>query len=123
VLTLVKELSFSKFYLNFCFYYLFRSIIMTVTPLHDRVLVRPSQPESVTAGGIIIPDTAQEKSMRGEVVATGPGKTTEDGKLISLQVKVGDNVLYGKYAGSEISVNGEDLLLMRESDILATISL
>ncbi|MBI3258179.1 MAG: co-chaperone GroES [Ignavibacteriae bacterium] len=96
---------------------------MTVTPLHDRVLVRPSQPESVTAGGIIIPDTAQEKSMRGEVVAAGPGKTTEDGKVINLQVKVGDNVLYGKYAGSEISVNGEDLLLMRESDILATVSM
>ncbi len=96
---------------------------MTVTPLHDRVLVRPSQPESVTAGGIIIPDTAQEKSMRGEVVAAGPGKITEDGKVLPLQVKVGDHVLYGKYAGSELSVNGEDLLLMREGDIMATVAL
>ncbi|MFN8360000.1 MAG: co-chaperone GroES [Candidatus Kapaibacterium sp.] len=96
---------------------------MTVTPLHDRVLVRPSQPESVTAGGIIIPDTAQEKSMRGEVVAAGPGKITEDGKVLPLQVKVGDHVLYGKYAGSELSVNGEDLLLMREGDIMATVTL
>ena len=96
---------------------------MTVTPLHDRVLVRPSQPESVTAGGIIIPDTAQEKSMRGEVVAAGPGKITEDGKVLPLQVKVGDHVLYGKYAGSELSVNGEELLLMREGDIMATVTL
>ncbi len=96
---------------------------MTVTPLHDRVLVRPSQPESVTAGGIIIPDTAQEKSMRGEVVAAGPGKITEDGRVLPLQVKVGDHVLYGKYAGSELSVNGEDLLLMREGDIMATVTL
>ncbi|MGB9912755.1 MAG: co-chaperone GroES, partial [Candidatus Kapaibacteriota bacterium] len=72
---------------------------MNLSPLHDRVIIKPSQPEEVTKGGIIIPDTAKEKPMQGEVVAVGPGKTTEDGKLIPLTVKVGDKVLYGKYSG------------------------
>ena len=95
---------------------------MNLTPLHDRVLVRPSKPEEVTSGGIIIPDTAKEKPMQGEIIAAGPGKTTEDGKLVILQVKVGDSVLYGKYAGTEVSVSGEDLLIMREPDIFAVLS-
>jgi chaperonin GroES len=95
---------------------------MNLTPLHDRVLVRPSKPEEVTSGGIIIPDTAKEKPMQGEIIAAGPGKTTEDGKLVTLQVKVGDSVLYGKYSGTEVSVSGEDLLIMRESDIFAVLS-
>lgn len=95
---------------------------MNLTPLHDRVLVRPSKPEEVTSGGIIIPDTAKEKPMQGEIIAAGPGKTSEDGKLMTLQVKVGDTVLYGKYSGTEVSVNGEDLLIMRESDIFAVLS-
>ncbi|GDX65803.1 10 kDa chaperonin [Chlorobiota bacterium] len=95
---------------------------MNLTPLHDRVLVRPSKPEEVTSGGIIIPDTAKEKPMQGEIIAAGPGKTTEDGKLVILQVKVGDSVLYGKYSGTEVSVSGEDLLIMRESDIFAVLS-
>ena len=95
---------------------------MNLTPLHDRVLVRPSKPEEVTSGGIIIPDTAKEKPMQGEIIAAGPGKTNEDGKLSPLQVKVGDAVLYGKYSGTEVSVNGEELLIMRESDIFAVLS-
>lgn len=95
---------------------------MNLTPLHDRVLVRPSKPEEVTSGGIIIPDTAKEKPMQGEIIAAGPGKTSEDGKLVTLQVKVGNTVLYGKYSGTEVSVNGEDLLIMRESDIFAVLS-
>ena len=95
---------------------------MNLTPLHDRVLVRPSKPEEVTSGGIIIPDTAKEKPMQGEIIAAGPGKTSEDGKLVTLQVKVGDTVLYGKYSGTEVCVNGEDLLIMRESDIFAVLS-
>jgi chaperonin GroES len=95
---------------------------MNLTPLHDRVLVRPSRPEEVTSGGIIIPDTAKEKPMQGEIIAAGPGKTSEEGKLVTLQVKVGDSVLYGKYSGTEVSVNGEDLLIMRESDIFAVLS-
>jgi chaperonin GroES len=95
---------------------------MNLTPLHDRVLVRPSKPEEVTSGGIIIPDTAKEKPMQGEIIAAGPGKTSEEGKLVTLQVKVGGSVLYGKYSGTEVSVNGEDLLIMRESDIFAVLS-
>lgn len=94
---------------------------MNVTPLHDRVLVRPAQPEEVTSGGIIIPDTAKEKPMQGEVVAVGAGKHNDEGKLIAMQVQPGDKVLYGKYSGTEINVSGEDLLIMRESDIFAII--
>ncbi|GIV53589.1 MAG: 10 kDa chaperonin [Candidatus Kapaibacterium sp.] len=95
---------------------------MNLTPLYDRVIVRPSEPEEVTRGGIIIPDTAKEKPMQGEVVAIGNGKVTEDGKVLPLSVKVGDKVLYGKYAGTEIKIDGEDYLIMRESDIFAIIN-
>jgi chaperonin GroES len=94
---------------------------MNLAPLHDRVIIKPSQPEEVTKGGIIIPDTAKEKPMQGEVVAVGPGKLTEDGKIIPLTVKVGDKVLYGKYSGTEVEINGEQFLIMRESDIFAII--
>ena len=94
---------------------------MSLTPLHDRVLVKPAEAEEVTKGGIIIPDTAKEKPMQGEIVAVGNGKQTEDGKVTPLQVKVGDKVLYGKYAGTELNVEGKDYLIMRESDILAII--
>ena len=94
---------------------------MNLTPLHDRVLVKAAEAEEVTKGGIIIPDTAKEKPMQGEIVAVGNGKQTEDGKVTPLQVKVGDKVLYGKYAGTEINVEGKDYLIMRESDILAII--
>jgi len=95
---------------------------MNLTPLYDRVIVRPSEPEEVTKGGIIIPDTAKEKPMQGEIVAVGNGKLTEDGKVLPLRVKVGDKVLYGKYAGTEIKIDGEDYLIMRESDIFAIIN-
>ncbi|HYF04369.1 MAG TPA: co-chaperone GroES [Patescibacteria group bacterium] len=94
---------------------------MALTPLHDRVIVRASQPEEVTKGGIIIPDTAKEKPMQGEVVAVGTGKVAESGNVTPLQVKTGDVVLYGKYAGTEINVEGEELLIMRESDIFAIV--
>ena len=87
-----------------------------ITPLHDRVIVKPNAAEETTKGGIIIPDTAKEKPMRGTVVAAGPGKKDEP-----VTVKTGDTVLYGKYAGTEVSLEGEDLLIMRESDILAIV--
>lgn len=89
---------------------------LNVTPLHDRVIVKPAKAEEKTAGGIIIPDTAKEKPQRGIVVAAGPGKKDEP-----VTVKVGDNVLYGKYSGTEIQIEGDDLLIMRESDILAIV--
>jgi chaperonin GroES len=87
-----------------------------ITPLHDRIIVRPAAAETKTAGGIIIPDTAKEKPQRGTVVAAGPGKKDEP-----VTVKTGDTVLYSKYAGTEISIDGEDLIIMRESDILAIV--
>ena len=89
---------------------------VNITPLHDRVIVKPAAAEEKTAGGIIIPDTAKEKPQRGLVVAAGPGKKDEP-----MSVKSGDNVLYGKYAGTEISLEGADYLIMRESDILAVV--
>lgn len=88
----------------------------TITPLHDRVIVKPMEAETKTAGGIIIPDTAKEKPSKGSVIAVGTGKKDEP-----MTVKVGDTVLYGKYAGTEINVDGEELLIMRESDIFAII--
>lgn len=88
----------------------------SITPLHDRVIVRPAVAETKTAGGIIIPDTAKEKPQRGTVVAAGPGKKDEP-----ITVKAGDTVLYSKYAGTEINLDGEELLIMRESDILAIV--
>ena len=90
--------------------------IVNITPLHDRVIVKPAPAEERTAGGIIIPDTAKEKPQRGTVVAAGPGKKDEP-----MTVKTGDTILYGKYAGTEVSFEGEDYLIMRESDILAII--
>ena len=89
---------------------------LKVTPLHDRVIVEPAKAEEKTAGGIIIPDTAKEKPQRGVVIAAGPGKKDEP-----MSVKSGDTVLYGKYAGTEIQIEGDDLLIMRESDILAIV--
>jgi len=89
---------------------------LTITPLHDRVIVKPAHAEEKTEGGIIIPDTAKEKHQRGTVVAAGPGKKDEP-----MTVKAGDTVLYGKYSGTEISVEGNDYLIMRESDILAIV--
>ena len=86
-------------------------------PLGDRVVVKPAAAEEKTAGGIILPDTVKEKPVEGTIVAAGPGKVAEDGKLVKLEVKVGDKVLYGKYSGTEVTINGEEYLIMRESDI------
>ena len=90
-----------------------------IQPLADRVVVRPIEREEVTKGGIVLPDTAKEKPQEGEVLAVGPGKLSEDGKRIALDVKVGDIVLYAKYGGTEIKIDGEELIILRESDILA----
>jgi chaperonin GroES len=92
---------------------------MNLKPLADRVVVRPSKAEEKTKGGIIVPDTAKEKPVWGEVIAAGPGRTSDDGKHIPVEVKVGDRVLYGKYSGTEVTIDGEELLIMRESDIFA----
>ncbi len=95
---------------------------MKIQPLSDRVLVKPLAPESKTKGGILLPDTAKEKPQEGEIVAVGKGKILENGTLQSLEVKVGDKVLYGKYSGNEITnKDGEELLMMREEDILAIV--
>lgn len=94
---------------------------MTFRPLHDRILVRRIEAEQKTAGGIIIPDTAKEKPSEGEVLAVGPGVRDEDGKYIPLDVKVGDRILFGKWSGTEIKLNGEDLLIMKESDVMGII--
>ena len=88
-------------------------------PLADRVLVKPIEKEEMTKSGIYLPDTAKEKPQEGEVVAVGPGKMTEDGKRIALEVKVGDVVIYAKYGGTEIKIDDEELMILRESDILA----
>ena len=95
---------------------------MHFRPLHDRVLVRRVEAEEKTAGGIIIPDTAKEKPSKGEVVAVGPGKHADDGKLVPMAVKVGDMVLFNKYAGTEVKIDGAEHLVMREDDILAIIA-
>ena len=94
---------------------------MNIRPLHDRVIIRRKEEERTSTGGIVIPDTATEKPIRGEVVAVGKGKILEDGKVRPLDVKVGDNVLFGKYSGTEVKVEGEELLVMREDDIMAVI--
>jgi chaperonin GroES len=94
---------------------------MKFRPLHDRVLVRRLGEEEKTAGGIIIPDTAKEKPMQGEIVAAGSGARSEDGKVTPLDVKAGDVVLFGKWSGTEVKIDGEDLLIMKESDILGVI--
>jgi len=94
---------------------------MKVRPLQDRVIVKRMDEEEVTKGGIIIPDTAKEKPIEGKVVAVGKGKLTEDGKKLPLEVKKGDRILFGKYAGTEIQIDGEEHLIMREDDIVAII--
>jgi chaperonin GroES len=95
---------------------------MNFRPLHDRVLIRRVEGEEKTKGGIIIPDTAQEKPMEGDIVAAGPGARGEDGKVQALDVKVGDRVLFGKWSGTEIKIDGEDLIIMKESDIMGVIA-
>jgi chaperonin GroES len=95
---------------------------MTFRPLHDRVVVRRITPDQKTAGGIIIPDTAQEKPQQGEVIAVGLGARDETGKLIPLDVKAGDTVLFGKWSGNEVKIDGQELLIMKESDILGVIA-
>ena len=94
---------------------------MKFRPLHDRVVVRRVEEEAKTAGGIIIPDTAQEKPSQGEVVAVGPGARGDDGKIVALDVKVGDRVIFGKWSGTEVKIDGQDLLIMKESDIMGIV--
>ncbi|RWI13401.1 MAG: co-chaperone GroES [Mesorhizobium sp.] len=96
---------------------------MAFRPLHDRILVRRIEVDEKTAGGIIIPDTAKEKPQEGEVIAAGPGARDDSGQLQPLDVKVGDRILFGKWSGTEIKLNGEDLLIMKESDVLGVIEL
>jgi chaperonin GroES len=95
---------------------------MNFRPLHDRVLVRRVEQEAKTAGGILIPDTAQEKPMEGEVIAVGPGARGEDGKVHPLDVKAGDRVLFGKWSGTEIRLDGEELMIMKESDVMGIVA-
>ena len=94
---------------------------MSLKPLHDRVLVEPLEADEKTAGGIIIPDTAKEKPMEGKIVAVGSGARSDDGKVTKMDVKKGDRVLYGKWSGTEVRVDGADLLIMKESDIMGII--
>ena len=94
---------------------------MKFRPLHDRVVIRRLNAEEKTAGGIIIPDTAKEKPMQGQVVAVGPGGRDENGKLITIDVKPGDKVLFGKWSGTEVKLDGEELLIMKESDIMGVV--
>ena len=94
---------------------------MKIRPLHDRVIVKRIEEERKSAGGIVIPDTAAEKPDQGEVLAVGPGKKNEDGKLVPVDVKVGDKILFGKYSGTEVKVDGEELVVMREEDVMAVI--
>jgi chaperonin GroES len=94
---------------------------MKFRPLHDRVLMRPIEGEDKTAGGIIIPDTVKEKPMEGEVIAAGPGARNEKGEIVPLDVKAGDRVLFGKWSGTEVKIDGQDLLIVKESDILGII--
>mgnify|MGYP003609168066 FL=1 len=92
-----------------------------IQPLGDRLIVKAVEPKEVKKSGIIIPETAKEKPQEGEVVAVGKGKTTEDGKLIAMEVKLGDHILYGKYSGTEIKINDEEYLIMREEDVLGIV--
>jgi chaperonin GroES len=94
---------------------------MKFRPLHDRVLVRRIEAEEKTSGGIIIPDTAKEKPMEGEVIAVGPGARDETGKLVPLDVKAGDRILFGKWSGTEVKMDGEELLIMKESDVMGIV--
>jgi chaperonin GroES len=94
---------------------------MKFRPLHDRVVIRRLHAEEKTVGGIIIPDTAQEKPMEGEVIATGPGSRNEQGEIVALEVKAGDRILFGKWSGTEVKLDGQELLIMKESDIMGII--
>ncbi|AMV71016.1 co-chaperone GroES [Desulfuromonas carbonis] len=94
---------------------------MNIRPLHDRIIVERLEEETKTAGGLIIPDTAKEKPQQGKVIAVGKGKKTEDGKVLPLDVKVGDKVLFGKYSGTDIKLDGKEFLMMREDDILGVV--
>jgi len=94
---------------------------MKFRPLHDRVVVRRVEEDSKTTGGIIIPDTAKEKPMQGEVIAVGPGARDESGKIVPLDLKAGDRVLFGKWSGTEVTIDGEELLIMKESDIMGVL--
>ena len=94
---------------------------MSLRPLHDRVLVKPLESDTKTAGGIIIPDTAQEKPQEGKVVAVGPCKRGDDGSVTPMDVKKGDRVLYGKWSGTEVKIDGEDMMIMSESDIMGVV--
>lgn len=94
---------------------------MAIRPLHDRVLVRRTEEETMSAGGIVIPDSAKEKPVQGEIIAAGNGKILENGDVRPLDVKVGDKVLFGKYAGTEVKVDGEELLVMKEDDIVGVV--
>jgi chaperonin GroES len=94
---------------------------MKIKPLADRVIIKPSPAEEKTKGGIILPDTAKEKPVIGEIVAVGPGKVADDGKKVAMEVKVGDKVLYGKYSGTEVTIEGDEYLIMREADIFAIV--
>ena len=95
---------------------------MQFRPLHDRVLIRRVASDEKTAGGIIIPDTAQEKPMEGEVISCGPGARGEDGKLVPMDVKAGDRVLFGKWSGTEVKLDGQELIIMKESDLMGVIA-
>ena len=94
---------------------------MTLRPLHDRVVVRRIEAEEKTAGGIIIPDTAKEKPSEGMIVAVGPGARDESGKIVALDIKAGDRILFGKWTGTEVKVDGEELLIMKESDVMGVV--
>jgi chaperonin GroES len=94
---------------------------MKIKPLGDRIVIKPSPAEEKTKGGIILPDTAKEKPVVGEVVAVGPGRKADDGKLVAMDLKVGDKVLYGKYSGTEVTLDGQEYLIMRETDIFAIV--
>ena len=94
---------------------------MNIRPLHDRIIVERIEEETMTASGIIIPDSAKEKPQEGSIIAVGKGKVTEDGKILALDVKVGDKVLFGKYSGTEIKIEGKEYLMMREDDVLGVV--
>jgi chaperonin GroES len=94
---------------------------MTFRPLHDRIVVKRITADEKTAGGIIIPDTAQEKPQQGEVIAVGPGARNEQGQIVALDVKVGDTVLFGKWSGTEVKIDGQELLIMKESDVMGVL--
>ena len=95
---------------------------MKLTPLHDRIIVEAAEKESTTASGIILPDSAQEKPLKGKVLAVGPGKMLDSGKLVPVEVQVGDTVLYGKYSGTEVTVDGNEYVILRSDDVLAIVT-